>query len=1035
MVIHPSGPYALEVRAFQTGARLGVLVVGPTTNGDPPYVITCMSVTPALLVVGLSNGTVIPFAWTTISRAFGLSDSQGDIETTNNNNNNINTEKKDKQLPYCDVGPYRIPGPALVGVPLLLLRSNSDNDDKGYEKAEEKRDTEHLARDSIMFLSTPTQAKNDDVDLDGAFDVVYALLQKRHPTDQNTNDRKKSKSNKGTCMQWDLVRMVLSNVNGKHGNDDHKDEIDIKMNVKTKKRCNGDLDDGLVPGLTTTRLDTLPYHDPKPQQQLNHHHHHQLQQRQSKQLAKAEAERQGDIVDLHVRVVSATEHLITIARPHSLHIYRVLTTNGANIMTTKKPTVTSTTLGTESVFPITCVAMNAQDDAVAVGLANGEIKLWPNFVAPMQQYLQAKSHKNISKSQSSPDATPPALIARTLHWHAHPVQTLAFHGHSTLYSGGVEAVLVQWEYASHRGTMKQRPAAVLPRLAVGALTSSSLSSSGRILITAADATLQMYECHNHARIWHVQLWPGSSTPSTKSIYKSKTENRHNHRPQEQQHSMQILTDPYHDEDNDSNNATVLVTGVPGGRLLWYNTTQQQVTRTLQAVALNSVSRTEPTDEPWPPALVTHAAAAGSTLVTIDTQPTENLQQGRPSCTHGGGSNHRSAYNMLESLKFWKLSHHGSETATCMALMPSPHGAPHKTTALAVTLSGSMCCTVSNDDKSFRIWRLGSSRIGGRHHSVGDDSGGDDNHTINKKESTTWRCAYRVAWPAGLSKQKVRAVTFSSDGSIVALAFRESITLWSTEQGSFLTSLHHLEGSPIESLSFCCKGRLVDTIISYSQRGVVMQSPFPQFGASRNIGWTWELPSRYSLGFLSHMLMVDAKNTIVVAWFHLDTAHTTFLLVDSAEGTILHEMVLAQASQVTAMAVASSESPEDISFYAMTANGDLFLLSTAADKASNQMVLTPATPLLHKNQVGHAPKVTPLMSAHTGNNPVGKRTALVLTSMTATTDNQISTGNNINKRMKVATKLGNVDEEGGETRLGRLRGSVTRGFLGRHLQRK
>eukprot|EP00977_Amphora_coffeiformis_P014275 scaffold3947_cov179-Amphora_coffeaeformis.AAC.11 len=973
IVILPTGPYALEVRAWQTGARLGALVVEKlqekdgtvTINNNITHTIslTCMTVTPSSLVVGLSNGTVAQFAWTVVAQAFLLD------QPNNDNRRNKHDQKHIvRTLPYYDVGPYRVPGPVLV--------VNSNEEDLDQQQG------------ILHFLSTPTTTttKNDHDDTkEDEYDIIYALQQQSPPSRGQNNDNKKSK--KRTKTPWNLVRIVLPRA---HDNDNHNNTLQGKKKTRKKKTQNKDNDskDEQELSIRTTSslvLDTLPYHDPKQQQ-------HKLR-------------KGGGIVDFHVRAISATEHLVVIARPYTLHVYLVVTKS--TTAPTKKPTMTSTILSSGSSFTMTCLAVHARDDAVAIGLANGEIKLWPHFVTLMQQYL---------KDKKSSSEEPPALIARMLHWHAHPVQTLAFYGRSTLYSGGIEAVLVQWEFATHQGTMKQRPATVLPRLAVGALTSiSTTAGSGRIMMTAADATLQVYECHNHAKLWRVQLWPGAL--STDGATES-------HRKSDRHHSVQLLTDPNHD-DNDANSSTVLVTGVSAGRLLWYNTAQQQVTRTLQAVALNSVSRTEPTDEPWPVALVTHAATSRSTLVTIDTQPTENLHQGR-SCS-GGVDSDDNRHNLLESLKFWKL-HKDAET-TCTAVMPAPHGAAHKTTALAVSVSGKVCCTVSNDDKSFRIWRLASSS---RHsHAVDHNNDGDDDNSNTQKETTSWRCAYRVAWPAGFAKQRVGAVSFSSDGSIVALAFNDSISLWSSDQGSFLTSLHHLGGSPIESLQFCCKGRLVDTILSFSKRGVVMQSPFQQLVSSHNMGWTWESPSTDSSSFLTRMLLIDDKNVIVVAWYHMDAAYTTFLVIDAAEGTILHEMVLAQSSPVTAMAAASSSSQDDISFYAMT-SGNLFLISTADDKASNQMVVSPETQP-RTGLVGEAPVATPLL--HAGRNSArNKRTALVLAT---TTDNQITTADSIeynssSKRIKT-TKLDDDDE--GDTRLPRLRGSVTREFLGRHLKRR
>ncbi|XP_061923642.1 WD repeat-containing protein 75 [Entelurus aequoreus] len=101
----------------------------------------------------------------------------------------------------------------------------------------------------------------------------------------------------------------------------------------------------------------------------------------------------------------------------------------------------------------TCLVCHPKEDCIASGHEDGKIRLWRNF-----------NQKEYTCS--------------TLHWHHSAVNSLCFTPEGTnLLSGGVESVLVQWQY----GQESQRD--FLPRLG-GAITHVTVSPDGSLFCTS-----------------------------------------------------------------------------------------------------------------------------------------------------------------------------------------------------------------------------------------------------------------------------------------------------------------------------------------------------------------------------------------------------------------------------------------------------------------------------------------------------------------------------------------------------------------------
>lgn len=544
--------------------------------------------------------------------------------------------------------------------------------------------------------------------------------------------------------------------------------------------------------------------------------------------------------------------LVLVATPSALTVY------GDNDPTTDHPSAPTTLLsdqrpmtipkvafhhpGRRSKQPphkLSAAALAPDNDTVALGYWNGEVLVYPHLLSHVHLYMgqveqywtnrKAQPPQSAEEDQHSRARKPThplnGLASQRLHWHAHPVRALAFGEDARrLYSGGEESVLVVWEL--DRADPKS---AVLPRLGLGAIVHVALprrlggdasSASHSLLVHCGDNSLQLLLAHNLARVWKYDGL--AATPIESSGRSNVPTNTH----------LPLWID--------CDTATLWLTGLPRapGRLQGWDAALHRVQDTAVVVPYNRVSRVDWDDPPMPEprVILACADARSTTLATVDHVPTENSGIGRAPFSDGGDE----GGGGVTTLRFWRRrasrSPAGRPPFELVAAVAFPHGSTHDVSSLALSSCGRYACTVSNTERSWRLW----SRRG-----VGYNEFNEERPTGGGSE---WTCLYKVDLPAGYANYGVppRGADFSSDSTILAMAHGPYIAMWDfADNARLVGSLTHFDPPPgakqslpprqhpgIQSLQFVSNASM---ILTTSRESVKLQSPYGTRGPR---GWTY-----------------------------------------------------------------------------------------------------------------------------------------------------------------------------------------------------
>jgi hypothetical protein len=662
---------------------------------------------------------------------------------------------------------------------------------------------------------------------------------------------------------------------------------------------------------------------------------------------------------------------------------------------------------------LTAVNVSSSGNDVACGHRSGEIRVMTNMLglvvdyhAAMDRFNQQAGPKGTSTVEK-PEHPSEQVIMRKLHWHSHPVASLAYDGSSSsaepmLYSGGNESVLLTWQLA--RGTHK--PAEVLPRIALGGIMHilgvEQTGEPNGILVYCSDNSLQLFESHNRSLLWKVQGLAAGQTQEILPSYPTLT------------------ADP---QSKGRLSSELLLTGLSHapGYVHWYDPSTQQVTNSLEVAPYNRVSRTSPGDSPMPSPTITHCAwsKAGDDLMTVDTVPTENACMGAMQQLPNG-----TPVGVISTLRFWSIPK-GGKSHELSAAMTYPHNSDNMVSATALSLDGQVACTVSNDEKAFRLWRKDMSQ----------------DEEKNGRRLPSWECRYKITTPAGYSNFATgrSGVAFSSDASTLAIAFGHMVTLWDHREMSLLTSLRHIDNdlTPIEAITFLDTKRLPDMLLTRSSTGVSLQSPYGSRGPI-NLGWVWALPGNAKKESVCHAEFLPVNDVVAIAIYHetKETCRIVWInavtgepvsvsgaiqIVDDIPGMILSVAAVGKSPQKSNWTRRGSTEIAPTRLCVLTDKGEMILLDTqVADLLESSLDTT---------MVGSTAPTVPVLSVRAGN--IRKRPREVLRAEDLGDDSG-------HKRLSL-DNFGGVTGEGSSSsnlasELPHLRGSFARAFVARNLRR-
>eukprot|EP00163_Fabomonas_tropica_P018473 TRINITY_DN3280_c0_g1_i2.p1 TRINITY_DN3280_c0_g1~~TRINITY_DN3280_c0_g1_i2.p1 ORF type:complete len:872 (-),score=171.87 TRINITY_DN3280_c0_g1_i2:83-2698(-) len=259
-------------------------------------------------------------------------------------------------------------------------------------------------------------------------------------------------------------------------------------------------------------------------------------------------------------------------------------------------------------------------------------------------------------------------------------------------------------------------------------------------------------------------------------------------------------------------------------------------------------------------------------------------------------------SLVMSLKFWHFDK-SSQTYNLNTRLDNPHR--HKTTGLVFHPTQPVVASCGLDNK-FKIWHLQESKArGGR----------------GVKQS--WTCLsvgqYREA--------PMRCVKFSRDGSILAAAFGQVVTLWEPISCTLVQTLPHSLGPDhVRGMEFTA-GRPL--LISYSDNAITV----------------WDLLQ--SSVVWSHKLHVHALSLESVSDHFVvnvirdddDSGAAHFMEFSCAQAQPLRTWSI-QDCDVTAMTYLPRTREEDAKLVCVTGQGEMFLSTTSSSHAAGARTNTP-----------------------------------------------------------------------------------------------
>jgi WD40 repeat protein len=371
---------------------------------------------------------------------------------------------------------------------------------------------------------------------------------------------------------------------------------------------------------------------------------------------------------------------------------------------------------------LTSVAVSSDGSLIAVGCDSGEI------------FVFRELESRLRKVDPDTVVMNSKLAPARLHWHAGAVSALSFSGGANiLLSGGAEAVLVVWKMS--RVEFGDR--SFRPRLGGGIWGIAVSPDDTKFAVTCADNAVRVLSSFSMSV---EAAFQGLSVPATECTGSGVSRRKGRDLVLSNLAGLRIVPDP-------GSEGCVLISKV-GPAVQVYNVLRGEHVGFLPIVPKNIV----------------HVAAKGSESLSVPRQPNvefacmnrnADLMATLDSQDLFEDSTVESQMTRTEVLRFWHRNEKEGRF-DIVARVDRPHGHSSRVRAIEFHPSLPVLATASQSG-DFKLWRMASTGVDVR--------------------PLTWRCeaaAEHRGLPCG-------SLAFSSDGSLLAVAIANTISLWHLQQ--------------------------------------------------------------------------------------------------------------------------------------------------------------------------------------------------------------------------------------------------------------
>ncbi|XP_049848257.1 WD repeat-containing protein 75-like [Schistocerca gregaria] len=411
---------------------------------------------------------------------------------------------------------------------------------------------------------------------------------------------------------------------------------------------------------------------------------------------------------------------------------------------------------------ISCCTIHPKQHFVATGDDHGEITFWYVFSEHSNTVVLTNKSKTVSGrngGNSAPLSVQADPITTSMHWHPHRVCAIDFDSSGTyLYSGGYEMVLVVWQLESGRRDF-------LPRLGAPIHCIAHTPDESLLALCFGDNTIKLI----NSRSFFLQVkieGIGLSAPLELFPLRSFRQSSH---PASllrllwrlQKIPTGLIVDPiYHS----------LVFAATDGQIQFYSAQEDRSVAKIQIGHKTQVKYFQDYQILSPS--VTHIAfsKSGSWMVT---------------------ANVRDSYTSSTSLKFWHWNPRSCryELRTACSLREG-----EGVNSLAYHPSEEVCAVASKDGK-FKVWKVKVDESKKKTFSP------FSNQTSKKKADPNPKHECFVWYVASIGVYKGMVptlLTFSRDGSLLAVAYQHIITIWDSSLNTCIKVLAY--PPPFEHIS-------------------------------------------------------------------------------------------------------------------------------------------------------------------------------------------------------------------------------------------